>query len=253
MKLSNIVLLGLFFIALLSCNNEDDDNKVNSPILNFTATYNSEPLVMLDKVYDYEDGMNLRLQLFQFFITDVRLIDESGEATSPFLDVALINFANNTNRAAATAGIEIQLKDVPFGKYTGIKFGVGVNPDLNKTKPENYTPGHPLTDHYWEAASSYVFSKIEGNADLEGNGDYSTKLTFHVGGNPRYREAVFTKDININVDGNTPIAFNIDLKDVLVNAAGDFVNFKEVTQIHNGTAETAVFIMDNLSSAITLK
>ena len=255
MKLTNLFLVISISTFLFNCNNNDDDNeaKVNPPILNFEAVYNDKPLIILDESYDYEENMNIRVQLFQFFITDVRLIDESGEATDPILDVALVNFSNNFTEEAAEAGVNVELGEIAPGKYTGVKFGIGVNPDLNGTAPEDYTPGHPLSEHYWRPASSYVFAKVEGNADLTNTDDYSTKFTFHIGGNPRYREVQFNKDIEVEVDGALPIRFEVDLKDVLVDDLGQFVNFNEVTIIHDGTAETAVFMMDNLSSAIRLK
>lgn len=248
------LFLGLVVLAL-GCNTNDDtdEGKVDPPVLNFTAQFNSDPLVILDESYPYEAGMDLRLQLFQFFISNVRLINDEGNDTDPILDVALVNFANSTTREAALNGVDIALSNIPEGTYRGIKFGIGVDANLNATQPGDYTPGHPLAADYWSAASSYIFSKVEGNADLDGSGDFSTKLTFHIGGNPRYREVVFTKDIVVDPEGALPVEFLVDLKEVLVDETGNFVDFRDVTQIHNGTAETAVFMMDNLSGALKLK
>ncbi len=251
-------LVFLFVVGLLatSCNSDDDNSitgKVNPPELRFTAEYNSDPLVMLAQDYDYEVGMDIKIQLFQFFISDVRLVDENGNETDPIIDIATVSFANNTNEAAAVTGVSIPLNSIAPGKYTGIKMGIGVSPDLNSTQPGDYTPGHPLSTDYWAAAGSYIFAKVEGNADLDGTGDFSTKLTFHIGGDPRYREVLYNKAIQVDPDGALPIEFTVDLKDVLVDESGEYVDFQEVTQIHHGTASTAVFMMDNLSSSIRLK
>ena len=104
------------------------------------------------------------------------------------------------------------LSDVPAGQYKAIKLGIGVPEELNATQPGDYTPGHPLSTDYWTAASSYIFTKVEGNADLDGSDEFATKLTFHIGGNPRYREIEFEKSITVSPAGALPIAFEVDLK-----------------------------------------
>ena len=96
LRISLLLLLALFW----GCNNNDDDNEnfVSPPELRFYANYDSEPLVILDQSYEYEDNQKLRLQLFQFFISNVRLVDTEGNLTEPLIDVAQVSFANNLNQ-----------------------------------------------------------------------------------------------------------------------------------------------------------
>ena len=241
-----------FIISLVSfgC----DDNKVNNVDLNlnFKAVFDGQPLVMMAESYDYENGAKLKFQLFQYFISSVKLIQDDGTVGEEILDVDLINFESIQDFDGAEKGISLLLKEIPEGNYAGIQLGIGVNAVLNSTVPNDYQVDHPLSGNYWEAASSYIFAKMEGIADLDGDEVFEEKLTFHIGGDPRFREVRYDQELKINSDLST-LNFLVDLKDVLVNESGEFVDFSQVTQIHNGTAATAVFMMDNLSNALKLQ
>ena len=253
-KMSHFLLF-LCLSVVTSCEQRDDDDQqaLGSVELNFKSVYGDAPLVMYADEYDYQEGMKIKLQLFQFFISNIRLIDEDGKESKELLDVALVSFEDIQNTVAASEGIAVSLDGIPAGNYQGIRMGIGVKESLNGTSPSDYQAGHPLSGHYWSAASSYVFTKIEGNADLEGDGVFSEKLTFHVGGNGRYRDVDFMRPITIGSDP-AALEFSVDLEQVLVDEEESlFVDFREVTQIHNGTAETAVFIMDNLAASINLR
>lgn len=250
-----VVLIGLL-ASSSSCEKSSGSKGVDSATLelNFAAVYDQQPLMMYAQEYPYEAGIQMKLQLFQFYISSVKLVDANGNEGPELLDVALVSFENVQSAEAAQKGISVMVDKVPVGNYTALKLGVGVNPVLNATQPSNYSAGHPLSQNYWSAASSYVFAKIEGNADLENDGQFEQKLTFHVGGNDRYRERNFEKTMALKSGNTEKINFSIDLKSVLVDSkSGEFVDFSKVTQIHDGSASTAVFIMDHLADGLILK
>jgi len=246
-------------ISLTSCTN-DNNQPVQAPEgdvkLTFKANFKNEPLLMYDDTYDYEAGMKLRFQLFQFYISHLKLITEMEDTLSggeELLDIALVSFKDVNNMPAAEEGIVFQVEDVPAGKYKGIKLGVGVSDDFNATQPGDYPAGHPLSDNYWTAATGYIFSKIEGNADINGDGDFSEKLTFHTGASELYREKVFIEDFEVKQGEPLELNFNIDLNNVLVKNAGEFLDFRQVTQDHTNDMEVAAFIANNLGNALSLE
>lgn len=69
-----------FFILLLACSllTCDKDENVNDTgsefTLNFRGFFDQNKLKMFNADYPYEDNMKLRLQLFQFYISDVALL-----------------------------------------------------------------------------------------------------------------------------------------------------------------------------------
>lgn len=246
-----ILVLSLIFGAS-KC--EDDTSPQAQINMNFKASFGTDPLVMFAEDYAYEDGMGVKFQLFQFYISEITLLkDLYGGSETEVLDVELVSFKNIQDANAAQQGIDISISDVPAGDYEGIRIGLGVDPDLNKTNTGDYTPGHPLSDHYWSAALGYVFTKIEGNADLEGVGNFEEKLTFHIGTDTYYRTKTFAKAITVEKGANTNLNFNIDLRKVLVNDNGEFLDFRVTPQDHTNDANLDTFIADNLKEALKLE
>ena len=251
----------LFFIfplaiALLfsTCKNNDDEMASGNGNLelNFKAFYGDAPLTMFEREYDYEDGMALKMQLFQFYLSEVRLL--KGSEATPLMDVGLISFADVYTDEDAAKGKSTTPVPVPAGTYTGIEFGFGVSPELNATIPPDYPLGHPLSENYWEAASSYIFFKFEGNVDLEPNGDFSEKLTFHVGGDENYRKLAFDRPITVENGKELTLQFNIDLQKILVDqTTGEYLDFRQVTQSHSNSSPSATFMANHLSEAIEME
>ena len=220
--------------------------------LNFKAFYGPDPLVMFDRTYAYEDNIALKLQLFQFYLSKVRLL--TADSGVPLFDVALISFGDVYTDEAAGQGKSTPSFILPPGTYTGIELGFGLSSDLNATIPPDYPLGHPLSENYWEAASSYIFFKFEGNADLEPNGEFSDKLTFHVGGNDNYRLLSFDKPITVEDEKELTLQFNIDLQKILVDQnTGEYLDFRQVMQSHSNSSPSATFMANHVPEAIELE
>lgn len=249
-------ILFILFVGLTLMASKCEDDAIPSAQLdmNFKASFGADPLVMFADDYAYEDGMNVKFQLFQFYISEITLLkDLSSGSGTEILDVELVSFKDIQNATAAQAGIDISISDIPPGDYAGIRIGLGIDPDLNKTNTGDYTPGHPLSDHYWSAALGYVFTKIEGNADLEGNGDFEEKLTYHIGTDTYFRSKTFTKAISVENGQTNDLNFTIDLKKVLVNDNGEFIDFRVTPQDHTNDASLDTFVADNLKEALKLE
>ena len=252
-----IFLAGLFLVLLSSkC---EDDNGMNiltgDILLNFNGTYAGNPLLMYAADYPYEDDMAIRLQLFQFYISDIELLKEADVNAEGIevLDVDLVSFKDVQSEDAAANGIDVGIAEVPPGTYRGIRFKLGVEPGLNSTTPGDYSTAHPLSNHYWSASLGYVFTKIEGNADVDGSGAFEEKLTYHIGTDAMLREVAFLQEIVITEGGIIDLNFEVDLKKVLVKDDGNFLDFRESPIDHTSNPEVASFISDNLVNAITLK
>lgn len=82
----------------------------------------------------------------------------------------------------------IHIDNIPAGKYTHLKFAVGVDPATNNSNPFQYPPEHPLNPNlnnlHWGWQGGYIFAALEGhfrpsNSD---NGMSWTGFSYHVGG-----------------------------------------------------------------------
>jgi len=239
------------FILFSACKEEE---AANSRIdLRMTATFGEQPLLMFEEIYDYQD-QPLQLQLFQTYLANVRLTYEENGTTKeqPVADILLANFGEVFTTAEAELGLELLSRDLPARNYTGLRFGLGVSPELNTTVPSDYELTHPLAQNYWEDADSYIFFKIEGNADIDKDGQLNEKITFHVGGDNNYTEVEIIAPIDMETEGKE-LLLNIDLLDGLTNPDGDFINFEDFRMAHSTTSPAAVFMGDNLASGITLR
>ena len=243
-------------LALLASSCESDTagaGRKTDVTLHVKGTFGKEPLLMYARDYGYEAGMRVKWQLFQFYISDLSLLRQSstGMDTIKLLDIDLVTFKDVQTEAQASTGYTIALKDVPEGEYAGLTLGLGVSPALNAGNPGNYTPPHPLDGNYWSWARGYVFTKIEGNAALDGNGPFGAPLTFHIGENEFYRTKTFQQPIVINAR-HSHLELQVDLRRVLAADAANFLDFRQVTQDHTTNRSIARFIADNLPAALAM-
>lgn len=252
---SLFALAAVLFIA--GCGNDDDNNGPATTELTLiaTGTYGDDPLVMLPRIYDYEDGMQLQMQLLQTYLSDIALVyeEDGAEKEELLTNVALINFGNVYTDEDAIGGLEVVKMEVPVRSYTGLKFGLGVSPELNATIPPDYDLTHPLSQNYWEDASSYIFFKIEGNADLNEDGELQEKLTYHIGGNNNYSTVQLNSAIDLVKGTPQTLALGIDLQKVLIKADGAFWDFRDAQFAHSTTSPAAMFMAENFPTAVSLE
>lgn len=252
-RLPALILL-LFASILYSCESENaTTNQKTDVTMHVKGTFGSQPLLMYAQEYPYEAGMRLKFQLFQFYLSDLALLKRTntGMDTVKILDIGLVTFEDIQNAAQAQSGYSIALKDVPVGKYDGISFGLGVSPVLNATSPGSYTPPHPLDGNYWSWARGYIFTKVEGYADLTGSGAFNTPLTFHIGENEFYRQKTILQPLELSAS-HPHLELQVDLRRVLVADASNFLDFRKVTQDHTVNRDIAKFISDNLQAAVSM-
>lgn len=238
--------------SVFSCQKEKKEGSVQ---LNFTGTFNGAPLVMYQRAYPYLQSTQVKFQLFQFYISEIYLMPDAtpGPDDQKLSEIELVTFKDVQDELSAQQGITFSFKDLPAGRYKGIRLGIGVVNNLNSTHPGDYKPGHPLSENYWSAAMGYVFSKIEGTADLDGDGTFSEKLTFHSGANALYLEKNLLKDFEVGDGRITELDFSVDLYKVLVQSSAHYINFNAITQDHTNDINVAKFIIDNIGNALQLK
>jgi hypothetical protein len=248
-----LLLFGLVFLAA-DCNDDNvKPSETGTLELNFKGKFGNDPLVMYAREYSYEANMKLKLQLFRFYLSNILVLENTPGHQKLAKDIILVDFEKIQTDTAAQEGITIRLENVPAKNYIGIQTGIGVAENLNGTQPGNYSPGHPLSDNYWSWALGYVFTKIEGNADINNDGVFNDKLTFHIGANQLYRNREFQKNFTVKTGETTRLNFEVDLRKVLVKSESDFIDFRKVTIDHTNNMELATFISDNLANAIVLK
>lgn len=239
-----LAITSLFFTAC-----KTDENSFGEFNLKMTATFDDAPLVNIDETYTYADGTPIKFQLFNYYLTDIRLVKENGTNADDHLlsEVELIEYSEFYTLQEAKEGVKLNFKDIPDGLYSGLRMGIGLSPDLNGTQPGDYAAGHALASNYWSWALGYVFLKIEGNADLNKDGEFNDNITYHVGQTGLYQILEFDHPIQIENGKAQTVNINVDVLDIMQNG-NDFVDISipENQQDHTNDEVLFHFLWENL-------
>lgn len=228
-------------IVFSSCG--DDSSELT---INFKLEYDGEPLVMFDE-YNYPDGKTMNFTRFSFYISELNMIKDG--TSSEVKDVDYIDLTMyNIDKEASEKGFDYIIRDLENIDFNGLSFNIGLTPAMNSTVPADYDSSSPLslTSEYWLNWESYIFAKIEGNIDLDGDGSLETGVALHLGSDPILRNVQFD-----NMDGDSNVDILIDLKDVF--DSGSIYDIETTPRIHSlSQIDQATELIDNLAQSIKL-
>lgn len=243
------IIFGLLLILATACTKEKV--MVNPITIKSTATYGGAPLVLYTPV-DYF-GMNIKVITADFMISGFTLSGSNKVINTPDTVFMLKFTDSNLTNAGAKEGI-VKTFNADEWVYNNLFFGVGVDSSINKKRPEDFNTS-PLNDgyYYWEAWKSYIFLKVEGTFDADGDGNYEGGFAYHIGTSDLFKILSLPVNLNAGVNANNQIHLNFDIKDVL-GAGGDFIDMKLTPSSHN-PKDVAISqkIYNHLSTAITIK
>jgi len=221
-----------------------DDSRLN---LSFSSRYGSLPFQTLQP-YSYGTVRSVKISKLDFFVTGITLLSASGNVK---LEAAsLVDITGNTDQDRTIA-----LNGLKSGDYTGIRFKLGVVPDLNKKLPKDFRSDQALssTSHYWEAWNSYIFSKIEGVLDTKGDKVYDLGFAVHTGTDACVEEVTINKTFSLT--DVQPYSLNLDLDvEQIFLQAGQYFDLETSPLNHNpSNISTLKLFAIRLAGAIQLK
>lgn len=250
------LLLSLLLpFVLLSC--QDDDDVPARPAaetdltLDFRAEFNDRLLAIQSEAYTYPTGAELKVLLFQYYISDLELLPTDGSTPVRLADIDLLRWMSATDPAT-----ESRTYRVPTGDYSGLSFGLGVKPELNAMDPSSFAADYVLNEsEFWNPNARYVFAKIEANADLENDGTYDTGLTYHMGNDALYTTLRFDQAFTVG-GGSTEEQLTI-VADVLaaLSSNGQTFDIADSTKqaVHGGNQAVAQDIWARLAEQFTFE
>jgi len=263
--MKKILAFSLFSILVFSCCKDDEVDCCVMPDdgsfgLNFTTQTQSGNMILFQN-FDLNDAEKLNVNKLQFYISDIRLIKGSEEVQIG--EIELVNFKSHSDAAAAAAGETFTFDNIVVGTYTGVKFGIGVSPDLNAKDPAYYdglSGDHVLSSgiDYWSGWNSYIFAKIEGFFDRNANGtpgggDPDEEITYHTGTDELYREKTIDANIEITENGTFTLPLIVDMDKVFNSAEVVDIPNEPVAHSNPLIVENMIIttkIADNLVEAI---
>jgi hypothetical protein len=211
----------------------------------FTLSYGEEPLVMLEE-YEYPSGETLKFTRLSFYVSELEGISNSGTSTL-LKDIDLINLSSShATIEGADEGLTYTIKDIPSEEFESYAFLLGVASDLNSKVPADYASDHPLANsgEYWIAWDSYIFLKIEGIMDTDGDSEFETNVALHIGSDEASRQIRMS-----SVDPSNE-QINIDVKSIF-ESNGTLYDLQENPQIHSlFQLDQASFLVENLAQQL---
>lgn len=192
-----------------------EDEKTGNVEVVLRSLYNNEPLVLLESYPYGNKGQNINFSQLDFFLDNLEIVNAKGEAVT-LREIALINMGFSTENESVN-GTRYIFQDIPTGNYQTLRFGVGVDPSLNDTKPADYSSSSPLSavSHYWPGWNSYIFSKTEGNLDVDGDETFDMGFALHTGSNKEiptdlFRELSAQVSFDVMADATREIILYLD-------------------------------------------
>jgi hypothetical protein len=233
-------------ILLQSCTKDGQGIETN---IRLQLTYNGDPMVT-QRNYTYPDGKTFVLTKFSTYMTGLSTQSDIGEQQID--DVRLINMTETLQSEQTSAqGILIYSGKIKGNSIDQIHFNLGLTPEQNSTVPADHDPGTPLAmaGEYWLAWKSYIFTKIEGWIDLDGDGMAETGVALHLGSDQAMRSfRVFPPSSD-----NSEITIQIDLARIF-DQEGKIYDIEANPQIHSlSQIEALRELSNNLEKAIFIK
>lgn len=148
-KIFNLLVIATFIFTLTSCNNDDDTTPQlsgeNTVHIEFDASFNDDDLI-LGNTYTNANGENLTINAFDYIVSNFVLVEEDGtEFTYPKDNSYFIISEGGEGKVK---NVDVMLENIPAGKYTKIKFGLGVD-------QERYLQGQSVQEDFWQQAETY--------------------------------------------------------------------------------------------------
>jgi len=244
--LGTLISAVLIAIVFVGCGKSDNEYTVN-----IKMEYGGESLVMYDEV-TYPDGTRMR-------ITDVKGYVSSGSfgyknSEERVFDVKFLELGDaHSDAEEAAEGYNWKIKS-DFKDLFDFSFKIGISDEDNNTKPADYDSSNDLSraSEYWPNWGSYIYFKVEGNADFNGDGEYGSgeNIVIHLG-----TESA-SKWVGLDVESaDETLPLILDIRKVFEGENGLY-DLEAMPTIHatlnDEVKENIELLSDNLSRAFSV-
>lgn len=181
-------IVAIILLSVSSCKKEEKLTGTGPVMLEFENIFGDE-LLNLGNTYTTQNSEQVTLSTFNYYVSNFVLVADNGSEY-----VVPKNECYRLVRQDVAATHSLTLNNVPAGKYTQIKFIIGVD-SLKSTASASERTGDldvaTNSDMYWMWNSGYIFYKIEGtspSAPLD-TPSGTRPFFYHIGGYGGYSSA----------------------------------------------------------------
>lgn len=134
--------------------------------LNFANMMNDTALIFNAKTYTTVNNDQFTISAFKYYISNIKLTKSDGSIYTEANSYHLID-------ASILGSCNVTLSNIPFGKYTGISFLIGVDSIRNVSGAQTGALD-PKYGMIWEWDTGYIMAKLEGTLP-----QFPTQLLIH--------------------------------------------------------------------------
>ena len=169
-------------IVLVGLNLSIQAQQIEKTVINFQAVVGDKAFDCRE-IYEGIGTTNSKMSVtdFKFYVQDVRLVDKKGKETPVNLTndgkfqtekVALLDFENGEGTCTnGTKELNTAIRGtVPKGKYSGVKFTIGVPEELNHLDPTLQPSPLNFTRMMWSWQLGFKFARIDTKTTGRPNG-----------------------------------------------------------------------------------
>lgn len=204
-------ILSLFMMSLLFIACDDDPKPADTTgnvDLALKLQYDGAPLVM-EKEIDYPDGKRMYFSRISFYLSEIELLSDQHNHDDALIKYCRLEEKHKTTEQANT-GYVVSLTDIKSGDYTDVKFSVGVPAAENAKVPSDFPSSNDLSlSEHWPHWNSYIFCKVEGYIDLNGDNVPEESFVLHLGSDDAL--VPVSKNIAFNVGNGTTTTVDIPI------------------------------------------
>lgn len=202
---------------ILSCDKDDDDDSTTPPstkadfALHFDHTFNNQTF-SLNQNFTLGTGEIVKFSTAQFYVSNIRLMDDEQNMTT-FEDPFVLVDPSVGHK---------HIGEMEASHYHMVMLNVGIDSVTNNTKqPIDFPDGHPLSamvDHmWWSWNSGYIFFKLEGEVDRDGDGTFDDNFLYHIGTDANLIDKQKMMHSTVNAGDELEVHIKIDYSDFFNN------------------------------------
>jgi hypothetical protein len=242
-----VVLLTV--LTMYSCKKKDNpepevvtgNGSVKIELANKVGT---SSLNLNDQWYQNDNGDSFKVTKFNYYISNIILIGTDCAYTE--------TEGYHLVQQSDAASMVFDLASVPYGKYTGISFMIGVD-SLHNVSGAQTGALDPVNGMFWSWSTGYIMFKMEGNSPK--SPEPAGALIFHAGGykgaNAVQRMVTFNFPAAITVGKTGENHIHLEADVLKVFKAPTMFDFSTMYTINTGGVE-AKKLADNYATMFTL-
>ncbi len=260
--MKNSLILFLFGLIIISygCPQEPDPLLGGNLELLFETDFDGEQF-FTGQEYTFPNGRKVKFSKIDFFVSGASARVDNGNVGET-VDLSEVEFMDLTGSAINPVDPQdamINSINLPSGDYTSLSFTLGLTSDLNAKTPNDSDLGteNPLkrSSHYWTDWTSYIFMKVEGNADFNGDGMIQGDETFvyHTGQSGFEQLVNLSSDFGIFEEQTTTAKVGVNLRSFFFDDAGvERFDMNNLRSVHTDITVIET-IMKGAAEGMTMK